>query len=289
MEGNRQDGRTQDQIRTISITYDAFGYADASLLFVMGHTKVLISVSIKQGVPQFLKGSGKGWLTAEYAMLPCATGDRTMRESQQNQRNTRSVEISRLIGRCLRSVVNLDCIGERTITIDCDVLQADGSTRVACITGASRALELAYRRWLNAHIVSYMFFKEPIAAISAGCVNGLVCVDLAYAEDSQCDADFNFVFTQSGNIIEIQGTAEKAPLSEQAFDQLKKGALQGVQALFQACNTFPFPEDDGTRIIGQGLVANKKQQAKAQPVNQATNQMQSGKGQFFSLAQRVSK
>lgn len=285
----RQDGRESGHLRTVSISYDLFGYADASLLFELGQTKILVSVSLKQGVPQFLKGSGKGWLTAEYAMLPCATVDRTMRESQQNQRNARSVEISRIIGRCLRSVVNLDCIGERTITVDCDVLQADGGTRVACITAASRALELAYRRWLSVGIVPHFFFKESIAAISAGSVDGNVCVDLAYSEDSIADADFNFVFTQSGNIVEIQGTAETTPLSDIAFDQLKKGALQGVQALFQACNSFPFPEDIGNKIIGQGLGSKKNQHVKNRSAEQSAAGMQPNKGTFFSLAQRVSK
>ena len=287
METRRQDGRLSNQIRSVSLQYDLFGYADASVFFELGQTKVLVSVSIKQGVPQFLKGSGKGWLTAEYAMLPCATVDRTMRESQQNQRNTRSVEISRITGRCLRSVVNLDCVGERTITVDCDVLQADGGTRVACITAASRALELAYRRWLSAGIVPYTFFKESIAAISAGSVSGKVYVDLAYSEDSSSDADFNFVFTKGGNIVEIQGTAETAPLSDEIFDALKKGALQGALSLFDACNAFPFPEEDGKRIVGSKLAVNKNQQTKQRGVDLSMPSAPLNKG--FSLAQHIGK
>lgn len=287
MDGKRLDGRANNQVRPVSIQYDAFGYADASIFFSQGQTKVLVSVTLKQGVPQFLKGSGKGWLTAEYAMLPCATTDRTMREAQQNQRNSRSVEISRLIGRCLRSVVNLDCLGERTITIDCDVLQADGSTRVACITAASRVLELAYRRWLSAGIVPGIFFKEAIAAISVGQVAGQACVDLAYSEDSAAAADFNFIFTQRGGIVEIQGTAEATPLEENEFEQLRLIARQGVQSLFGMCEEFPFPEGFGNKVAFGGN--QKKQQARQPQSDQHISNAQRNQGAFFSLAQRINK
>lgn len=229
---NRDDGRAYDQVRPIKLTYNKFGYADSSLLFELGRTKVLVSVSIQNGVPFFLKGRDKGWLTAEYAMLPCATLKRNVRESCLRQRNSRSVEISRLIGRSLRAVTNLDSIGERTIIIDCDVLQADGSTRVACITGASIALELAMNRWLKNGTIKSVFVKESIAAISVGIVNGNMYLDLSQYEDNFADADFNFILTKSGSIIEIQGTAEKRPISWEDFEQFKKFALVGVKNIF---------------------------------------------------------
>lgn len=288
MEATRFDGRLHDQVRQISITYDAFGYADASLLFCLGQTKVLVSVSLKQGVPQFLKGSGKGWLTAEYAMLPCATIDRTQRETQQNQRNSRSVEISRIIGRCLRSVVNLDCIGERTIMIDCDVLQADGGTRVACITAASRALELAHKRWVSAGIIPEPFLKTPIAAISVGFIDGVSCVDLAYDEDSHAQSDFNFVMTQTGSIIEIQGTAETTPLAQEQFDKLKDCATRAIKDLFEACFVYQLPEQSPKKIQHHTFIPSRSQQTKVHD-RKISDQASKPKGNFFSLAQRVSK
>jgi ribonuclease PH len=233
MQGvTRQDGRLFDQLRPLNIQYDAYGYADASVLLEQGGTIVLASITLQQGVPPFLKGQRVGWLNAEYAMLPAATHQRTSRESTQHARNARSVEISRLIGRCLRPTVELDAIGEKTIVVDCDVLQADGGTRVASITAASLALKLAAQRWVEHRVFEKNIFKEQIAAISTGVIQGAVCLDLAYQEDSQADADFNFVMTRSGLLVEVQGTCEKSPLAWASFDQLKALATQGIQDIF---------------------------------------------------------
>jgi ribonuclease PH len=228
----RCDGRTYDQMRQTRFFIDAFGYADASILFELGDTKVLVSISLQPGVPPFLKGQRVGWLNAEYAMLPCATQRRTMRDSSQAQRNARSVEISRLIGRCLRTCVSLELLGERTIVVDCDVLQADGSTRVAAITAASIALEQAIQRWIATKVIEKNIFKYHIAAISAGIMNDAAILDLNYEEDSRVDADINFIMTQDGRIIEIQGTSEKKPISWGQLEQLKNLATKGLAHFF---------------------------------------------------------
>lgn len=225
-------GRAYNKVRPIILKFDAFGFASSSILLSMGRTKVLVSVSIQDGVPKFLRGQKKGWLTAEYAMLPCATKKRTMRESSQFYKNSRSVEISRLIGRSFRSVVDLVQIGTKTIMIDCDVLQADGGTRVACITAASIALKVAQNRWLTDGIISIPILKEDIAAISAGFLNNQPYLDLDYNLDSHADADFNFVLTRSGKLIEVQGTAEKEPLSFEQFEEIKNLAIDGVKQIF---------------------------------------------------------
>ena len=232
MELKRIDGRTLNQVRPIKFSYDALGYADSSVLFEIGNTKVLVSITLQNKVPIFLRGNGTGWLTAEYSMLPCATQKRIIRDSNQNQKNSRGVEISRLIGRCLRTVVDLSRIGEKSIIIDCDVLQADGGTRVACITAASMALKIAEKRWLNAGILDDNFIKDSIAAISVGRVNKQIYLDLSFDEDSKADADFNFILTESGKIIEIQGTSEKEPLDWFEFEEFKKLAIDGVLFIF---------------------------------------------------------
>ncbi len=254
----RNDQRNFDQIRSIKLQYDAFGYADASLLFELGQTKVLVSVSLQQSVPPFLKGQKVGWLSAEYSMLPCATQQRTLRESSSVQRNSRSVEISRLIGRCLRSCVNLDKIGERSILIDCDVLQADGGTRVASITAASLALNLAVQRWIQAGLIEENIVTELIAAISVGIVDDQLVTDLNYLEDKNAEADFNFVISGSGNLIEVQGTSEKKPMSWEHFERLKDLALKSVKDIFDACSQVVPPckiltlPDNGTKHYSRG-------------------------------------
>lgn len=237
----RHDGRTVHQIRPIFIHYDTYGYADASVLFQQGGTKVLVSISLQPGVPHFLKGKRTGWLSAEYAMLPHATHQRTTRESSQAQRNARSVEISRLIGRCLRPTIDLDALGERSIFVDCDVLQADGGTRVASLTAASIALKLACARWVELRMVSSNIFKVQLAALSTGIINGSACADLSYVEDSQADADFNFVLTEHETLIEIQGTSEKKPMPWELFDDLRALALNGVKEVFKQIANFPLP------------------------------------------------
>jgi ribonuclease PH len=239
----RMDGRAPEQIRPVLIQYDVYGYADASILYEQGNTKILVGVTLQPTVPPFLKGQKTGWLSAEYAMLPTATKQRTQRESSQSQRNARSVEISRLIGRCLRTAVDLAALGERSICVDCDVLQADGGTRTACITAASLALELATQRWHVSGITEVNIFKACLAALSVGVVQGQPLVDLAYHEDSRADADFNFVFTEQMAIVEIQGTSEKIPVSNDCFEQLKSLALAGTKDLFVQCHAVLRPTD----------------------------------------------
>lgn len=275
MSIKRYDGRECNQLRSISIQYDTLGYADACVLLEVGNTKVLASVTLQDGVPRFLRGQKVGWLTAEYAMLPCATQKRTNRESSQHYKNSRSVEISRLIGRCLRSVVDLSLLPEKTIIIDCDVLQADGGTRVASITAAGLALDMAIKRWLNAQIIEENILKEQINAVSVGVVNGELLLDLSYIEDSLAEADFNFVITKSGKLIEVQGTAEKQPLSFSDFESLKNLSIEGSSQIFKISSAFSKNLD---------LIPVKKQQS-----NFDSELMKNKKKPFFSLGNRLDK
>ena len=232
----RAYNRALDQLRPISLDYNVFGYAPGSVLFTQGNTKVLCSVSMQPSVPPFLKGTRSGWLTAEYAMLPTATQSRTNRESSSVKRNGRSVEISRLIGRALRTCIDLSKLGERTILVDCDVLQADGSTRTACITAANYALQAAQEHWLACNIIDDNIIIERVAAVSVGIADGQALLDLDYEEDSSIDADFNIVLTGSGDIVEMQGAAENAVVSWQQFDTIKELALSATQKLFKICD-----------------------------------------------------
>jgi len=220
-------------LRSINISYDIFGYSDSSVILEMGNTKVQCCITLQDGVPPFLRGQNTGWLTAEYAMLPSATRPRSRRESELLKRNSRSVEISRLIGRSLRVVTDLSLLGERTIVVDCDVLQADGGTRVACITAASKALERAANRWVSEGIFERSILIEPVAAISAGLIDGSAVLDLDQEKDARAQSDFNFVITQSGKIVEIQGTAEQQPLEWDQFQELCDLAREGVVKLFK--------------------------------------------------------
>lgn len=232
----RASGRLHHQIRDVSIDYNVFGYAAGSVLFQMGRTKVLCAVTLQNGVPPFLRGKKQGWLTGEYAMLPTATATRNSRENCYMKRNGRSIEISRLIGRSLRAVINLEKIGERTITIDCDVLQADGSTRTACISGSYLALEAAISTWINTGEIDATHVNEvlvdSVGAVSVGIVNGQTLLDLDFEEDSMVDIDYNFVLTQSGRVIEIQGSAGRAAISWEDFEKIRMLATQGVEQLF---------------------------------------------------------
>lgn len=222
--------RSFDQLRPVSITCDPFGNAVSSVLFELGNTKVFCAITLQPGVPNFLRGSKTGWLTAEYAMLPTATTVRMVRDSTC-KRNGRSVEISRLIGRVLRTMVDLKQLGERTIIVDCDVLHADGGTRTACITAASFALRNACARWIERGNLENNIIKEPIAAVSVGIKDDQVLLDLDYSEDIRIDADYNFAFTQSGNIVEIQGSAEQKVIPWDLFDKAKEVALKGIKEL----------------------------------------------------------
>ena len=265
----------QQNIRPVHLEYDVFGYADASVLLAIGGTKVLCSISLQHTVPQFLRGKNTGWLTAEYAMLPCATTRRTTREATQRNRNSRSVEISRLIGRSLRSVVDVSFLPEKTIVVDCDVLQADGGTRVASITAASCTLQLAQQRWMKAGIISQPILQQPIAAISVGIRDGEAVLDLDQHNDMQAQADFNFVLTKSGDLIEVQGTAEKSPICWERFDQLRHVAIKGVQQLFYQCDQFSYDVDK--KVITYSPSNTSEKQVKVRKERQDT---------FFSLKNR---
>lgn len=232
----RTENRPADCMRQVNITYNAFGYAAGNVLIQFGNTKVLCSATIQQYVPPFLKGTKKGWLTAEYAMLPTSTQARSERSTSSFKQNSRSVEISRLIGRSLRSIVNLEKIGERTIIIDCDVLQADGSTRTAAISGAYLALRQALTIWINEKTLSGTvddYLTDAVAAVSVGIAHGTLLLDIDYAEDATIDADYNFILTKSGSIVEIQGSSEKAPISWQQFEAMRLLAIQGANQLFK--------------------------------------------------------
>jgi ribonuclease PH len=228
----RVDGRAANMIRSIAITPNFSDYALGSVLIELGKTRILCAVSLNSGVPPFLKGKKTGWLSAEYAMLPIATHSRMQRESTGLKRQSRAIEISRLIGRVFRTIIDLDVLGEQTLLIDCDVIQADGGTRTAAITGANCALLIAQQKLLAAGLITRPFMKTEIAAISAGILSGECILDLNYQEDSNISADFNFVLTKSGKLIEVQGTAEHEPVDWEMFEQLHVLAQFGVKQIF---------------------------------------------------------
>lgn len=227
----RIDGRKNNEIRDVKIQRNFLENAEGSVLISMGNTRVICTASIEERVPPFLKDQKRGWITAEYSMLPRATPTRSMRESFTGRISGRTHEIQRLIGRALRSVVNLTGFGERTIWIDCDVLRADGGTRTAAITGAficmSDALEYAFRNGLIENIP----ITDYLAAISVGIVNNEPMIDLCYAEDSSAEVDMNVVMTGSGQFVEIQGTAEGSPFSRESLESLIKLAEEGINTL----------------------------------------------------------
>lgn len=248
---NRSDGRTFDQVRSLSVTYDIFAYAAGSVLFAMGNTKVLCSVTLQPGVPHFLRGKKAGWLTAEYALLPASTHIRSVREVSTAKRNGRTVEISRLIGRSLRSVINVEVLGEQTIVVDCDVLQADGGTRTASISGACLALKAAQKRWLDQGVILAPLLKEDIAGIAVGLTKTGPLLDIDFIEDSSIEADFNFVLTRSLQIVEIQGSAERSPLCQDDYDRMYVLAQQGVRDIFH------FYDDNPCDITTHSLTRQK--------------------------------
>ena len=227
----RGNGRPNDKIRELKITRNFLRFPDGSVLVEMGETKVICGVSIEEKVPPFLKNSGKGWLTAEYAMLPRATVSRTVRESVQGRVGGRTHEIQRLIGRALRAVVNLDIIGERTLWVDCDVIQADGGTRTASITGAFVALVEAFWHMKKRGMIEKIPLRDSVAAVSVGLVGGEILLDLAFQEDSRAEVDMNFVMTGKGMLIEVQGTAEKTPFSKERFDAMYDYAHKGIMEI----------------------------------------------------------
>jgi ribonuclease PH len=227
----RPDGRKNNEIRTVKVQRNFIGTAEGSVLISMGNTRVICTASIEDKVPLFLKDQKRGWITAEYSMIPRSTQTRTLRESIAGRISGRTHEIQRLIGRALRSVVDLSVIGERTIWVDCDVIQADGGTRTAAITGAFICLSDALKYALRNGFIEKMPLKDYLAAISVGVVNGEPMMDLCYLEDSAAEVDMNIVMTGSGRFVEIQGTAEGIPFSKDALDNLIKLAEQGINNL----------------------------------------------------------
>jgi ribonuclease PH len=227
----RLDGRVADANRTIRLTPDVSIHAEGSVLIEVGLTKVMCTASIEERVPPFLRGQGKGWVTAEYAMLPRATSTRSTRESTAGKVGGRTQEIQRLIGRSLRSVIAMTELGERTVWIDCDVLQADGGTRTASITGGFVALVLALERVREKGLLPRVPVTDYLAATSVGVVSGVPMLDLCYEEDSRADVDMNVVKTGNGRFIELQGTAETTPFNRQELDSLLALADSGIQSL----------------------------------------------------------
>lgn len=227
----RPSGRALDSLRPITLEPNAARHAEGSCLVSFGETKVLCTASIEDRVPPFLRNTGKGWVTAEYGMLPRATHTRGEREAARGKQSGRTQEIQRLIGRALRAVTRLDGFGERQIIVDCDVLQADGGTRTASITGGYVALALAFRHMKRLGAIDAIPLSTEVAAISCGLWKGQPVLDLDYAEDSACDADANFVLTGSGDIVEVQGTAEGAPFGRAALDRLLDLAVKGCGEL----------------------------------------------------------
>jgi ribonuclease PH len=227
----RPSRRQVDELRAVSLERSVVKYAEGSCFVKFGDTHVLVTASLEERLPPWLKGQGRGWITAEYGMLPRATVERTRREASAGKQGGRTIEIQRLIGRSLRSVVDLAALGERQITIDCDVIQADGGTRTASITGAWVALSDCLS-WMKAReMLRTQVLRDHIAAVSCGVCNGTAVLDLDYAEDSEADTDANFVMTGSGNIVEIQATAEKIPFSEDQFQVLLALARKGIEKL----------------------------------------------------------
>jgi ribonuclease PH len=227
----RPSKRLPDELRRVSFERAVSMHAEGSCLIKFGNTHVLCTASLEERLPPWLKGQGRGWVTAEYGMLPRATNERTRREASVGHPSGRTQEIQRLIGRALRAVIDLERLGEKQISLDCDVLQADGGTRTAAITGAWVALHDCIR-WMEARqMVKPGVLKDNIAAVSAGLYRGEPVLDLDYAEDSEADADANFVMTGAGGIVEVQGTAEKAPFSQEQFDRLMVLARGGIKEL----------------------------------------------------------
>lgn len=227
----RRHGRGPADLRAVSFARGFTRYAEGSVLVAFGDTRVLCNATVEEGVPGFMRGEGRGWITAEYAMLPRATQVRSARESIRGKVGGRTHEIQRLIGRSLRAIVNLEALGERTILIDCDVLQADGGTRTAAITGAYVALVDAMRGLSEKGALGVWPIRENVAAISVGLVDGTPLLDLDYDEDFRAAVDMNFVITGSGKFVEVQGTAEEAPFSGADLDRLRDLALGGCREL----------------------------------------------------------
>jgi ribonuclease PH len=229
----RGDGRAFNQLRNVKITPGYMSFAEGSVLIEMGNTHVICTASLDDRVPPFLKGTGKGWVTAEYSMLPRSTLTRTQRDSAQGRVNGRSQEIQRLIGRSLRAVVDLAALGERQLIVDCDVTQADGGTRTASITGAYVALYQALKNMKSMGVIPTIPLRNAVAATSVGITRSYMMLDLCYEEDSQAEVDFNVVMTDLGLFVEVQGTAENKPFSKNSLEGLLSLAESGIKQLFE--------------------------------------------------------
>ena len=277
----RHDGRTAYQMRPVSCLWNHYSYAPGAVIIEWGNTKVLCAVTMQSGVPPFLRGKGQGWLTAEYMLLPTATPARIARDVSACKRNGRAVEISRLIGRVLRTIIDFSALAERTIYIDCDVLQADGGTRVAAITGASLALLQAQNQWLAEGILEKPFLKDSVAAIAVGVYHGAVILDPDYHEDTDIDADFNVVMTISGKVIEIQGGAEKDPLCWEQFEQIRLVACNGIQGLKSLFESVPSVKLSSNPIKKEHQAENKRSNTQGQKYDQS--QGSARKSSIFSL------
>jgi ribonuclease PH len=229
----RTEDRATDDLRPVKITPDFITTAEGSVLIEAGQTRVIVTATIEDGVPSFLKGSGKGWITSEYGMLPRATDQRTAREASRGKQSGRTQEIQRLIGRSLRAVADLKAMGERTMWIDCDVIQADGGTRTASITGAYVAMALAFERLVATGIIRHVPLRDSVAAVSVGIVNDQLLLDLDYEEDSQAQVDMNVVMTGKGRFVEVQATAEGRPYTAKELQQLIELASHGIERLME--------------------------------------------------------
>jgi ribonuclease PH len=232
LSNGRSDGRAPDALRPVTIDVGTLAFAEGSALISVGRTRVLCAATLEDRVPPWMRGRGLGWVTAEYAMLPRATQERTQREATRGRIGGRTHEIQRLIGRALRTVIDMRLLGERTILIDCDVLQADGGTRTASITGAYVALALALRKAFAPGTPAWPL-KRQLAAVSVGNVGGTALLDLAYDEDSRAEVDMNVAMTAAGEFVEVQGTAEGAPFSRTSLDELLRLAEGGIRQLFE--------------------------------------------------------
>lgn len=229
----RSEERTYDEMRQIKITTDYIKYPEGSVLIEFGETKVICNATLDDGVPRFLKGQGTGWITAEYAMLPRSTHTRNQREATKGKVKGRTQEISRLIGRSLRAVVDMKMMGERTLLIDCDVIQADGGTRTASISGAFVAMSIAFNNLVKAGKMEKNPIKSFVSAVSLGFVEGELKLDLDYVEDSNADVDLNLVATPDGKIIEIQGTAEKEPFDRKELNEMLDVGFKGIMDIYK--------------------------------------------------------
>jgi ribonuclease PH len=230
-DGPRNDGRAPGDLRPIAITPGFVTTATGSALIEAGGTRVICTASVDEEVPRWMAGQGRGWVTAEYGMLPASTGERKRRDVSKGRPDGRTVEIQRLIGRSLRGIVDFQALGERTVWIDCDVLEADGGTRCAAITGGYVALELALRRVMADGRITALPLSQSVAAVSTGMVDGRALLDLDYSEDSRAEVDANVVMTGDGGLVEVQATAERTPLSRASLDELLALAADGIAAL----------------------------------------------------------